>query len=330
MQKKTIIKSQCIRTAELTSRTAGNENSNLSKLYPEVDKALREAGLLKGKTKLPKLSTVLDAREKDIKLAEEKKKKRRKDRRTIYIYEKYASNGHRIPLRALANNLAKKYKLTFRFRMCHGRHSNLKERFIADCTQKVFTNVTYVPTDRKDEEFDPKRADKYYKCAYKSTKVDRKCIFDKKNAIQKQLFIMSSGFQQAICTYIRKSQGHLSKRINQHINELVAFWNLRDKYHKNIAKGSALITSKGRISGRFSFSTAVTPECSQELTQTPRGLSPLVDFMTARLASIQISDSNDETDEETNMSSSEDETLGEDFSQQLTPKTNIQKEFRRP
>ena len=55
--KKAIIKSQCIRTAELTTRTAQNENSSLSKLYPEVDKALREAGLLKGKTKLPKLGT---------------------------------------------------------------------------------------------------------------------------------------------------------------------------------------------------------------------------------------------------------------------------------
>ena len=41
-----------------------NENSTLSEIYPEVDKALREAGLLKGKTKLPKLGTVLDAREK--------------------------------------------------------------------------------------------------------------------------------------------------------------------------------------------------------------------------------------------------------------------------
>ena len=43
-----IIKSQCLRTTELTSRTPGNENSSLSKLYPEVDKALRKAGLLKG------------------------------------------------------------------------------------------------------------------------------------------------------------------------------------------------------------------------------------------------------------------------------------------
>ena len=124
---------------------------------------------------------------------------------------------------------------------------------------------------------------------------------------------MSGGFQQAIHTYIGKAQGHLSKRIKQHINKLAAFWNLRDEYHKHVAKGSALITPKGRTSGRFSL-TVVTPECSQKLTQTPRGLSPLVDFMTARLASIQISDSNDETDEETNMSFSEDETLGEDFS----------------
>ena len=103
----------------------------------------------------------------------------------------------------------------------------------------------------------------------------------------------------------------------------MAFWNLRDKYIKNIAKGSALITPKGRTSGRFSFSTVTTPECLQELTQTPRELSPLVDFMTTHLVNAQISDSNDETGEETNMSSSEDKTSGEDFSQQLTPKTDF-------
>ena len=72
--KKAVIKSQCIRTAELTTRTPTNENSSLSDLYPDIDAALREAGLLKGKTKLPKLGTVLDAREEDTKLAAEEKK----------------------------------------------------------------------------------------------------------------------------------------------------------------------------------------------------------------------------------------------------------------
>ena len=52
--------------------------------------------------------------------------------------------------------------------------------------------------------------------------------------------------------------------------------------------------------------------------------------MTACHANIQISNSNDERDEETDMSFSEDETLGEDFFQQLTPKTDFQKEFGRP
>ena len=74
----------------------------------------------------------------------------------------------------MANKLAKKHKLPFRFRMCHGRHPNLKESFIADCTRKVFANATYVPTDGSDEELDPKKAVKFYKCACKSTKVDRK------------------------------------------------------------------------------------------------------------------------------------------------------------
>ena len=133
--------------AELTTRTPTNENASLSDLYPDIDAALREAGLLKGKTKLPKLGTVLDAREEDTKLAAEKKKKRRIDKRTIYIHEKYANGWCKTPLHAMTNELAKKYKLPFRFRMCHGRHLNLKERLIADCTQKVFADVIYMPTN---------------------------------------------------------------------------------------------------------------------------------------------------------------------------------------
>ena len=62
----------------MTSRTPENENSSLSNLYPEVDKALREAGLLKGKTKLPKLSTVLDAREKRYKSSSREKEEKKK------------------------------------------------------------------------------------------------------------------------------------------------------------------------------------------------------------------------------------------------------------
>ena len=47
----------------------------MSDLYPEIAEALKEAGLLKGKTKLPRLGTVLDARKEDIKLAAEKREK---------------------------------------------------------------------------------------------------------------------------------------------------------------------------------------------------------------------------------------------------------------
>ena len=110
----------------------------------------------------------------------------------------------------------------------------------------------------------------------------------------------------------------------------MAFWNLRDKYNKNIAKKSELITSKGGTGVRFSFSTVVTPECSQEFTQTPTGLSSLVSFMIAHVANNPDFDSNRETDNETTMSSSEDETSDEEISQPLTPKTDFQKEVGRP
>ena len=132
-------------------------------------------------------------------------------------------------------------------------------------------------------------------------------------------------------TYIGKSQGNLSKWINQgHINNLVAFWNLRDKYEKNIAKGNAFLASKERNSRRFSFSTVVMPECSQELTQTPTGLSPLINFMTARLANNPDLNSNDVTDEETVLSTTEEESDEEQNSQQLNNLTKLQKVFRRP
>ena len=105
--KKAVTKIQCIRTAELTPRTPENENSSLQALYPEVDKALRGAGLLRIKTNLPKLSTIPDARKKDIELAVEKKEKRRKDRRTVYIHEQQANKWCEFPLHAPANQLAK-------------------------------------------------------------------------------------------------------------------------------------------------------------------------------------------------------------------------------
>ena len=173
--------------------------------------------------------------------------------------------------------------------------------------KKVFADVTYVPTCRTAEEFDPKKAVKFYKCACKSTKVDGKCMFNeqcKKEAIIYKVEWIPTGH-----TYIGKSQGNLSKRINQgHINDLVAFWNLRDKYEKNIAKGNAFITPKERNSRRFSFSTVVTPECLQMLTETPKGLSPLISFMTARLANSPDLYSNDETDKETVLSATDAES----------------------
>ena len=60
--KKAVIKSQCIRSAELTTRTLENENSSLSDLYPEIAEALKEAGLLNRKTKLPVCGHVYYAR----------------------------------------------------------------------------------------------------------------------------------------------------------------------------------------------------------------------------------------------------------------------------
>ena len=179
-----------------------------------------------------------------------------------------------------------------------------------------------------DKELEPKKAVKFYKCACKSRKVDGKCMFNEQCKTEAMLYKVQwipTGY-----TYIRKSQGNLSKRINQgHVNGLVAFWNLRDKYNKNIAKGSAFKTPKEGTSRRFSFSTVVTPECPQELTQIPTGLSPLIGFMTARLAKSPDFNSNDETDDETTMSDSGESSDKEENSQPLNKLTEFQKVFGR-
>ena len=94
--------------------------------------------------------------------------------------------------------------------MSNGRHLNARERFIADCTQNVFAGVTHMTTDRKDEEFNPKKAVKYRKCARKSTKVDGKCMFDKK--CRTEAMIYNIKWVPTVCTYIGKSHRATSQK----------------------------------------------------------------------------------------------------------------------
>ena len=253
------------------------------------------------------------------------------DRRTIYIHKKYAGDWRKVPLHVIANNLAKKHKLPFRFRMCHGRHVNLKERLIADCTKKIFADVIYMPTDRENHTFDQKNASKYHQCACRSPKVEGKCMFDgkcKTEAIIYNVLWVPTGHN-----YIGKSQGNLAHRINRgHVNDLVAFYNVRVNYKHYIAKDEVINIAKTPKGKPRRYSTVVTPEYSQELTQTPNqtGISALVELIKARLTPNQNLYSSDETDDETTMSQSEDKSLDERLSQPLTPKTAFQAAFGRP
>ena len=59
-------------------------------------------------------------------------------------------------------------------------------------------------------------------------------------------------------------------------------------------------------------------------------LSELVRFTTTPLTPNQNSNSNDKTNDRTSMPSSKEEILDEELSEPLIPKTNFQKELRRP
>ena len=108
---------------------------------------------------------------------------------------------------------------------------------------------------------------------------------------------------------------------------------MRDKYDKHVAKESEKNpkTPKGKTRR---YSTVITLECLQVLTQTPnqKGMSALVELMKTCLTPDQNSCSDDETDDETTIcpSQTDDETLDNDLSQILTPKTTFQKVFGRP
>ena len=136
-------------------------------------------------------------------------------------------------------NQRKKYKLPFRFRMCHGRHLNLKERLIADCTSKVYERVLYMPTSLEKSKFNPNKD--YEVCSCKGTKCNGKCMFPV-GTCRKEAIIYKVTVEPSNHTYIGKAQGGLGKRINTgHINGLKPFCNLRDRFEKKIAKTATTI-----------------------------------------------------------------------------------------
>ena len=84
---------------------------------------------------------------------------------------------------------------------------------------------------------------------------------------------------------------------------------MRDKYHKNIAKGSAIIKPKREDGWQIFILDCSNTRMFARADPNDKRIIATGKPMTARLANIQISDSNDKTDKKTNMSSSEDETL---------------------
>ena len=93
-------------------------------------------------------------------------------------------------------------------------------------------NSTCLQTGKMKNLIQIHKAVKYHQCACRSTKVDGTCMFDEK--CKTEAIIYNVQWVRTGHTYIRKSQGHFSKRMKQgHANLLVAFWNFRDEYNKN-------------------------------------------------------------------------------------------------
>ena len=139
--KKAVPRGVSIRLAGLTTRTAGNQDQSLSKIYPHVHDALQQAGYVKG-SQLPRLSQILDTRESEIMENQLKKEKWNKDRkRNVYCLSRF--DGHwRTPIHKTIHKLRNKRGLKWlRVRMVTKRHQNLKEMLLGDIQQKCMKNI---------------------------------------------------------------------------------------------------------------------------------------------------------------------------------------------
>ena len=139
--KNAVVRGVSIRLSGLTTRTRYNENKSLSDMYPDIDSALRSAGLLRGESKMPKLGSILDSREREMMEAQLRKEEWKKDKRNIYFLQKY--DGHwRTPIHKTIKKLRDKRGLQWlRVRMIKKRHQNLKEMLLSDAQHKIMKSV---------------------------------------------------------------------------------------------------------------------------------------------------------------------------------------------
>ena len=129
--------------------------------------------LLRQDKKLPRLGYLFHNWEKEMAKTTAERPRRKKDKRTIYIFEKYACNFRPNQLHKIAKDLAKQYCLGWiRVRMCRTRHRSLNKMLLADCANKVMERIVYITTGLKKM---PKN-----ECSCKGSKVDEKCMFNNK------------------------------------------------------------------------------------------------------------------------------------------------------
>lgn len=254
-----------IRLAGLTTRTAANENSSLSSLYPKVHATLKKSGHLKGDSRLPKLGTILNNREREIMEAQLRKEEWKKDKRNVYILARYSGNW-RTPITNTIKRLKKKYGLGWlRVRMLHKRHQNLKEMLLGDIATKVMKGVS--PTEYV-------KATQKKKCSCRqSSKVDGKCLWNEECETTGVIYKITC----KCCNdfYLGKTQRGLKKRCQEHYQAMGKFFDKQKTFETRLstplspdvpsASSEASSYTEGGTNKRITRSVARARESEREL-----------------------------------------------------------------
>ena len=285
--KKAIVKGVSIRLSGLTTRKTQDENKSLSHHYPNFHANLKKAGHLRGDAQLPKLSTILDSRERERAEAEMERADWKKDsKRTIYLIKKYDGDW-RSPVHKLIQKLRLKYDLKWlRVRMTHKRHMNLKEMLLGDITKKIMQGI---------DDYEYVKKTKKGKCNCRSThKPNGECLY--KEECETKAVIYKISCKCCNSFYIGKTSRSLKSRCQEHYQGLGKFFTMKKRFLDQLEQEAnpppptpnsthSSSSSSGvstRSQTRTRLSTPHPPQHSSQQLTTPAsasGLSYLITLM---------------------------------------------------
>ena len=260
--KRAVPRGVSIRLAGLTTRTARNQNTSLSVLYPETDKALKSAGLLKEGAELPTLGQILDEKEREFVDSQLPRRQNGSDKRAVYCITRFEGDW-RTPMHVTLQQLKRKYGFGWlRPRMCYRRHRNLREYLLADANAKLMRNIV-------DEDTKPQACN----CQQRVRNSSGECIFGGQCRTAGVVYKITC----KCCGdyYIGKTQRYVRKRTHEHVTDTGKFWSKHRDFEQayNLIENDVDGVLSSHLSRQSNQSTATGATTRSRAAQAGRAQS---------------------------------------------------------